>query len=215
MTALHAGLLALSCAAGAAAVAAIRRDPRVRPVAWYLWITIALDIGRLVRAAALPPATGIREGWELAGRHAEAGLYLASILALPALARRVFVQRDIKPVILVGIGLWALLVARYPALRGEDLLSFYSAVELGGLLISLLYLHAWLFGRGRPTPSPAAGCALALVAGSAATAALPWATGCTLLEVWPDVVAINACMMAAVLVQLLQALVRRPRRARP
>jgi hypothetical protein len=211
---LHAALLALCLAAGVAALALARRDRRVRPVAWYLWVTGGLDVARLVREKLLPPATGIREGWELVGRSAEVGLYLASLMALAALARVVFVRQSIKPVIYAGAGMWAIIVATYPALRGDALLAVYDAVELGGLLVSLLYLYRWLFGAGRPLPSPATGCTHALIGASGATVALPWATGQTVLEAWPEIVAINACMMAAVLVQLLQALARSPRKAR-
>jgi len=244
MTVLHVSLLALSGVAGVAAVAAARRDSRVRPVAWYLWIVVVLDLLRLALSAAQPPTDDVRSGWGLAARHGEAGLYLASILALPALAVCVFsapkysrcnsndsaktmstsgpnpVTMWLKitnyswwSVAAAGLGLWLFVVVAYPELRGDDLLSLYYAVELGGLLVSLLYLRRWLFDSGRPAPSPAAGCAIALLAGSIATAALPWATGRTLLEVWSEVVAINACMTGAVLLQLLQVLIRRRSRA--
>lgn len=90
MTPLQAATVALYIAAAGAALLLTRRDPRHRPVAWYLCVVVAVDALRWGRSLLLPPAMGPREGWELVARHAEAGLYLASILALPALAWVVF-----------------------------------------------------------------------------------------------------------------------------
>lgn len=118
MTPLQAATLALYAAAAIAAVALTRRDPRHRPVAWYLCAVVALDGGRWVRALLLEPSPGPRVGWDLVLRHAEVGLYLASILALPALAvvvfghdagradsraRRERIPRDLRA---VGPGAW-------------------------------------------------------------------------------------------------------------
>lgn len=97
MTHLQAATMALYAAALIAAVALARRDSSCRPVAWYLGAVVVLDCCRWGRAllmghlvSKLPGAHMPREGLALVLRSAEVGLYLASILALPALAVVVF-----------------------------------------------------------------------------------------------------------------------------
>jgi len=229
--------LALLLLYGAGLIAAWAQ--RVRPIAWYLGAVIALDLGRLARAAVLPPATSVREGWELVGRSAEAGLYLASIFALPALAVCVFRpsaipstwpilidekrhavsklrdnNRDIasgpgRKIAAAWLLLWLVVVLSYPELRGDDLMVLYDAVELGGLVVSLGCLWRWWL-RG-DKPSAATSCTGALIAGSVATVALPWATGQTVREAWGEIVTINVAMAGVVLGLLVRPLLRKAR----
>lgn len=88
-------LLAVALFVAAAVVAGLlaRRDERHRPIAWYCGVVAALDVLRLARAAALSPATGPREGWELLVRHLDCGAYLATLAALPAMAAALFLSQ--------------------------------------------------------------------------------------------------------------------------
>jgi hypothetical protein len=90
MTPLQLATLALYLAALAAASALAGRDRRAIPVVGYLGAVVAIDLLQLLRAALLPPATGIRTGWDLVLRQAEVGLYVGSMLALPAMAVALF-----------------------------------------------------------------------------------------------------------------------------
>jgi hypothetical protein len=209
MTPIAALTLSLYLAAAASAVALARRDRRHRPVAVYLTAVVALDGLRWLRALLLPPAQGIREGWELWLRHAEAGLYLASILALPVVA--VVVLRPMArrwPIAAAWLALWLVVVAGYPELRSGALLELYGAVEVvsAGAVVALWWPH-------RRERSPTLRCLEALAAGALATALLPWLSRHSdALAGWGDVVATNALAVGVVLA--IQAHATTPRRGR-
>lgn len=204
MTPLAAAVLCLYATAAMAAAALARRDRGCRPVTAYLGAAVAIDLCRWGLRWAIPGATGPREGLELLGRHVEAGLYLAAILALPAMAAAVTSRRrlDVGAPIGAGLVLWAYVVAGYPELRGEPLMGLYRAVELLAVVGSLGCLALSLSsseGRQRAAAAPVL-----------ATAALTGATGLSLLApAWPVVVAANGLAAAYVLRLCLGALLRR------
>lgn len=201
MTPLAAAVLCLYAVAAVAAAALARRDRGCRPVAAYLGAAVAIDLCRWGLRWAIPGATGPREGLELLGRHVEAGLYLAAILALPAMAAAV-TRRGAHRLAAAGLVLWAYVVAGYPELRGEALMGLYRAVELLAVLGSLGCLALSL---GSPEGRQRAAAAPVL-----ATAALTGATGLSLLAPeWSAVVAANGLAAAYVLRLCLGALLRR------
>lgn len=209
--------LALYLAAAGAALLLARSCRRHRPVAWYLCAIVVVDALRWGRELLLPASTGPRAGWELVARHADQGLYLAAILALPAMSVAVFGgiytsgEAHQKPicsrVYIPGIGLllWAFVASSYPELRGPALLQVYHAVELGAVVASVGCVVTWLRSE-RPRLGAPELCGLALISGSAAVCVLPALTKDTMLEQWPFVVATNATMLAIVLVAQLRAL---------
>jgi hypothetical protein len=220
MTSLQLTTLAMLIAAACAAVTLARRDIRNRPVAWYLVAVTAVDLLRWVRTPLLPPTTVPREGWELVLRHAEQLLYLAAILALPAMAMALFLRR--RPLGLptwvwcsgFGLSIWSSLIGHYPEIRGRDLMQVYEAVEFAGIAVSvgcfIMWLRSpWLLEEG---PSAPVLSGLALIAGVGATAAVPRITGDWLLASWEQVVAANATGLVLVIVlQLWPLLIGRAR----
>lgn len=201
MTTLQLLGLALYVAAGVVAVVLARRDRRHRPVAWYLVTIVAIDLLQLGRAALLPEATGPREGWQLLLRHAECGLYLASILALPAMAWGLFMKGRPVSMLVPGLFIWGWLIGGYPDLRGEALMRLYDFIELGSVVASAGFFITWLRSERpaeerRSTPVMSG---LALLAGTMAVTAMPALGHGSVLESWPIVVAANAAVVAMVL----------------
>jgi hypothetical protein len=215
VTPLQLATMALYVASAGAAVALARRDPGHRPVAAYLTAIVGLDGLRLARAAVLPASDGPRVGWELLVRHVECGAYLASILALPALAVVLFCRWRVGPLVAAGGALWLWLCGSYPELRGAGLMRIYQAVELGGVVLCGGCLAEYLRSprlliEGAPVPILSG---LALIAGTGAVTLIPRLTGESLLESWPAVVATNATMLGVVLVLQLRQLLSRARAA--
>lgn len=256
MTPLQLTTLALYAAAAGAAVALARRDRRAWPVAAYLGATVVLDGCRWLRALLLPSAEGIRTGLDLWLRQAEVGLYLASILALPAMAVVLYLRRGYRELPIVAAA-WVFLATwiagSYPELRGAALLRIYDLVELGAVVAALGCAGSWplcltagaatwqndprffRLATGAPSTgedgkggmragrfgapavprfvSPPHLAGLALIAGPASIACLPWLTSDTVLDGWPYIVAGNALTVGACLVLLLWGLLcvrRRP-----
>lgn len=225
MTALAAATLALYAAAAVAAVVSCSRSPQAgqRPLAVYLAAVLVIDGLRWCQALLLEPPAGPRVGWWLVAWWAEVGLYLASILALPAMAVAVFLAWAWEwigssrwlPIAYAWLLLTALIASSYPDLRGPALLRAYDLVELGAVVVALAAVGAWFrSGLLEQAPSPAHLAALALIAGPAGSCCLPWLTRDTALDGWPYVVAGNAVAVAAALVLLLWGLTRARRRRR-
>jgi hypothetical protein len=72
----------------AAALAAV--VSRSRPVAGYLGAVLAIDAVRWTQALLLPSPPELRAGWWLVAWWLEVGLYVGSMLALPAMAVALF-----------------------------------------------------------------------------------------------------------------------------
>ncbi len=208
MTSLQAVAVALCALAAAVALILARRDPRHYPIAVYLAAVFSLDLLRLARTALLPATTAPRQGWELIARHLDCGAYLATILALPAMALALFLRRSPVPVMVAGAGAWLVLMFRYPELRGHQLVEVYGAIELAGVVFAVGCLIMWLRSDRllKDGPSVPVMSALALIAAAAGACIVPRITGATLLEAWPLVVAVNALVMALVLLAHLRLL---------
>jgi len=230
MTPLAVTALALYAAAAVAAVATCRKKAASSPaqdscrlVVAYLIAVVLLDGLRWLRALLLEPATGPRVGWDLVLRHAEVGLYLGSILALPAMAVALFSEpgrhgdRWVTPVVLGSVWLhtWIWIASSYPDLRGAALLRVYDLVEAGAVVVSLGCAGVWLrrLIRGEAECSPAHLAGLALIAGPTASCCVSWLSRATVLDGWPYIVAGNAVAVAAALVLLLHGLLRARRRS--
>lgn len=208
MAALQLAALSLYVAAAATGHLVTVRDSHHRPVAWYLTGIVALDLLRLGRSALLPPANDPRVGWELVLRNLEAGAYLAVILALPALAVVLFLRRHPGPVLGAWALLWLFVVASYPDLRGESLLGLYGCIEAASFAVSAGCVLSWARSprllKDRLSSHIVSG--LAIIAGSGAVLLLPQLRGLGLVTNWTAVVAVNAVMIACVLVAQLRQL---------
>lgn len=208
MTSLQAVAVALCGAGAAVALILARRDPRHYPIGTYLAVVCGLDLLRLGRAALLPATMAPRQGWELLARHLDSGAYLATILALPAMALPLFLRRRPLPVVAAGGAAWLVLMAAYPKVRGQQLMQIYGAVELAGVVFAVGCLIMWLRSKRllEEGPSVPVRSALALIAAAGTAAAVPRLAGATLLEAWPLVVAVNALVLTFVLVSQLRLL---------
>jgi hypothetical protein len=217
MTSLQLTTLAMLIAAACAAMMLARRDIQNRPVAWYLAVVTAVDLLRWVRVMLLPPAVAPREGLEQVLRNAESAAYLTAILALPAMAMALFLQR--RPLGMpawvwctgFGLSVWSWLIGHYPELRGRALMQLYGDIEMAGLAVAIGCFIMWLRSprllKDGPSPSVLSG--LALIASVGATTAVPRLTGDWLLASWDMVVATNATGLALVIMIQLWPLARR------
>jgi hypothetical protein len=150
MTPLALATLALYAAAGLAAVVG-----RSRPVAAYLGAVLAIDAVRWAQALLLPSPPELRAGWWLAAWWAEVGLYIGSILVLPAMAVALFRHRQesnknsrlefgaVELITAAWLLLTTWIAGSYPDLRGPALLRIYDLVELGAVAASLACAGMW------------------------------------------------------------------------
>jgi hypothetical protein len=205
MSTLRALVMIICVATTAAGLVLARRDARHRPVAGYLAAVLGLDLLRLGLHQVLPPGSGERHGVALLLRHLDQGAYLGVLLAPAAMAMSLFLRRRPWPIVVAGAAAWAMVVLSYPALRGADLLRFYTAVELAGGLAAAGMFVTWARSSWLSCSVPIMA-GIVLIAASLASIAVPALTGAGALARWPAIVALNGVALAAVLALQLRAL---------
>ena len=212
MTALHIATLTLFVATTAAAVAVAKKEKRHRPVAWYLVSVVGLEQVRFGLSQLLPATTEQREGLALAVRHADMAAYLALIMVVPAMNMALFLRKRPWIIGVVYLATAVVLIASYPAIRGNELLEIYTAIELAGVIASVGFWIMWVFSP-RLTEDRAISVhvtsAVVLTSTNMATVVLPALTGPEVLAKWSIIVALHATAFAFVLVFQLRYLLMR------
>jgi len=194
----------------AAAVTVSRKDKHNWPVAWYLVAVVALDLVRLGLRQLLPnpPPAGQLEGWDLLLRHIDQAAYLGLIMVVPAMNMALFLRKRPWAIGVVFVAVCAVLTGSYPAIRGNELLEIYTAIELAGVVASAGFFIMWLrsprlLEEGASVPIMSG---VVLTSGNLVTVVLPPLTGAGVLTKWPIVVALHAVCFGIVLVFQLRYL---------
>jgi hypothetical protein len=203
--------LALCAGAAVAAVALVRRDARHKPVVWYLVAVFGLDLLRLGLHQLLPSGPAVRQGSVVVLRHADQAVYVALLMAVPAMAVRLFLRRRPWMIAAAGLVLWLAIVVSYPGLRGDVLLELYSVVELAGALLAVGCFVTWAKSPQAEEGSAPIQSGIILAGASLATVIVPSLFGALSLERWDAIMALHALAFAAVLVLQLRSLLGDPK----
>lgn len=204
MSPLRLVVLGLYIITAVTAVTLARRDPRHKPVAWYLAAVLSLDVLRLGFSQLLPLGPAERQGTALLLRHLDQGAYLGLILAPSAMAMALFLRRRPWPVLVAHVVFWAMVVLSYPVLRGFKLLELYSAAELSGGLASVGMFAMWTRQRAEATVSIKSGTVLAFA--RLAVVLVPALVGEGALANWLAIVGLHGVALAVVLALQLRVL---------
>lgn len=145
--------IAASIVAAVLAWLVAKRRPEHRPVALLISLSLFADVVRRAlelyvivpaRTASLgAPLTG----WPRAAGHLDAALFVAWPASLAAVALLVFSRRRPWPVLAAWVLLVVVLVAGYPAIRGDVLRRAYLGAQLAALAVAVGAGVTWAWRR--------------------------------------------------------------------
>lgn len=129
-----------------------RRDSRHRPAALALTAIAGAEAIRYVLSWTLLAVPGPYEGVLRAVFHADQGLYLVGVVALPWATLATLYPPGPgsrwRYDLLAWAGILFLLIIGYPELRGDALRRVYLAVELTALFVCAVAVAGWIRRRG-------------------------------------------------------------------
>lgn len=199
MTTEHAAQLTACAFAAVPALVLTRRDPRHRPIAWYLCAVFVFDLLRYGLEHVLPAGPAIRTGSALWLRHLGQLAYTGLLVAVPAMTMALFLRWRPWIVVACGAAIWLVTAAAYPALREDDLLFVQWLVELaGGIAAAGMYVM-WLRSKEREQALLLSiWCGVLMAAASLATVILPSLAGAKILDHWNVYVLVHAVVFGVV-----------------
>jgi hypothetical protein len=139
-------------------------------------------------------------------------VYVALLMAVPAMAVALFLRRRPWVIAVVGVVLWLTIVVSYPDLRGNALLELYSVAELAGALLAVGCFVMWTTSPRAEKGSVSVQSGVILTGASLATVVVPSLFGPLALERWTAIMALHALAFAAVLALQLRTLTQKTNR---